>query len=69
MLGKTFEKFCPSCNKVVQYTTSILYKIDREEYTDTFICPECNKDLAIEDRALIQKSRYEVIDISYVSTP
>jgi hypothetical protein len=37
--------------------------IDGKEYSDTFYYPNCNEDLAKEEREFIQKARKEGKDV------
>ncbi len=66
MFGETIVKYCPNCKENVRYITTILYMIDGKEYTNNFNCPKCNEDLAIEDRAFIEKARIEGKNITPV---
>lgn len=63
MFGETLVRHCPNCKENVKYTTTILYMIDGKEYTNTFDCPNCNEDLAKEDKAFIKKARIEGKDV------
>ena len=66
MFGITLKKNCPSCNEEVKYISSVIYSIDGQDYTDTFICPNCNEDLAKEEREIIRKARIEGKDIGVI---
>ncbi|MFX3638007.1 MAG: hypothetical protein ACE3L7_05100 [Candidatus Pristimantibacillus sp.] len=57
MFGVILKKNCPNCNEIVNYITAVLYMIEGKEYTDDFICPKCNADLAEEEREIIKKAR------------
>lgn len=65
MFGEILVRYCPNCKEDVKYTTTILYMIDREEFTESFDCPKCNEDLK-EDKAIIEKARNEGKSVAIV---
>lgn len=66
MFGRVIEKHCTSCKKDSTHQVSVGYSHDGVTYYGSILCPECNKDLAEEDRLVIQKARDEGKNVTVI---